>query len=99
VGLELKIPVFERAKTIHASDRAVTVIGLPENECGLLNNAFSINIGVPVATGGRMGHIGQDLEENCRGLFEVLPDIFPYSDSEPISQEGNLEQSDIAVTF
>jgi hypothetical protein len=28
VGFELIIPVFERAKTVHASDRAATVIGL-----------------------------------------------------------------------
>jgi hypothetical protein len=27
VGFELTIPVFERAKTIHALDRAATVIG------------------------------------------------------------------------
>jgi hypothetical protein len=27
VGFELTIPVFERAKTVHALDRAVTVIG------------------------------------------------------------------------
>jgi hypothetical protein len=27
VGFEPKIPVFERAKTVHASDRADTVIG------------------------------------------------------------------------
>jgi hypothetical protein len=27
VGFEPTIPVFERAKTVHASDRAVTVIG------------------------------------------------------------------------
>jgi hypothetical protein len=28
VGLETTIPVFERAKTVHALDRASTVIGL-----------------------------------------------------------------------
>jgi hypothetical protein len=28
VGFEPTIPVFERAKTVHALDRAVTVIGL-----------------------------------------------------------------------
>jgi hypothetical protein len=28
VGLEPTIPVFERAKTVHALDRAATVIGL-----------------------------------------------------------------------
>jgi hypothetical protein len=28
VGFELTIPVFERAKTVHASDRAATVIGI-----------------------------------------------------------------------
>jgi hypothetical protein len=27
VGFELTIPVFERAKTVHASDRAATLIG------------------------------------------------------------------------
>jgi hypothetical protein len=27
VGFEPTIPVFERAKTVHASDRAATVIG------------------------------------------------------------------------
>jgi hypothetical protein len=27
VEMELKIPVFERAKTVHALDRAATVIG------------------------------------------------------------------------
>jgi hypothetical protein len=27
MGFELTIPVFERAKTVHASDRVVTVIG------------------------------------------------------------------------
>jgi hypothetical protein len=27
VGLELMIPVFERAKTVHALDSVVTVIG------------------------------------------------------------------------
>jgi hypothetical protein len=27
VGLETTIPVFERAKTVHALDRAATVIG------------------------------------------------------------------------
>jgi hypothetical protein len=28
VGFEPTIPVFERAKTVHASDRATTVIGI-----------------------------------------------------------------------
>jgi hypothetical protein len=28
VGFEPTIPLFERAKTVHASDRAATVIGL-----------------------------------------------------------------------
>jgi hypothetical protein len=28
LGLELKIPVFERAKTVDAVDRSTTVIGL-----------------------------------------------------------------------
>jgi hypothetical protein len=28
VGFELTIPVFERAKTVHALDRAATVIGV-----------------------------------------------------------------------
>jgi hypothetical protein len=28
VGFEPTIPVFERAKTVHASDRAATVIGI-----------------------------------------------------------------------
>jgi hypothetical protein len=28
VGFELTIPVFERAKIVHASDRAATVIGI-----------------------------------------------------------------------
>jgi hypothetical protein len=28
VGLELVIPVFERAKTVHALDRVATVIGI-----------------------------------------------------------------------
>jgi hypothetical protein len=28
VGFELMIPVFERAKTVHALDRAATVIGV-----------------------------------------------------------------------
>jgi hypothetical protein len=27
VGFELTIPMFKRAKTVHASDRAATVIG------------------------------------------------------------------------
>jgi hypothetical protein len=35
VGFERTIPVFERAKTVHALDRAATVIGqkynIPEN--------------------------------------------------------------------
>jgi hypothetical protein len=29
VGFELKIAVFERAKTVHVLDRAATVIGWP----------------------------------------------------------------------
>jgi hypothetical protein len=29
VGFEPTIPAFERAKTVHALDRATTVIGLP----------------------------------------------------------------------
>jgi hypothetical protein len=29
VGFEPKIPVFERAKTIHALDHAATMIGFP----------------------------------------------------------------------
>jgi hypothetical protein len=29
VVFELVIPVFERAKTVHALDRAATVIGIP----------------------------------------------------------------------
>jgi hypothetical protein len=32
IGFELTIPVFERAKTVHALDRAATVIGLSINE-------------------------------------------------------------------
>jgi hypothetical protein len=28
IGFEPTIPVFKRAKTVHASDRAATVIGL-----------------------------------------------------------------------
>jgi hypothetical protein len=31
VGYESTIPVFERAKTVHASDRAATVIGSIDN--------------------------------------------------------------------
>jgi hypothetical protein len=30
VGLEPTVPAFERAKTVHALDRAATVIGKPE---------------------------------------------------------------------
>jgi hypothetical protein len=30
VGFEPTIPMFERAKTVHASDRAATVIGIHE---------------------------------------------------------------------
>jgi hypothetical protein len=33
VGFEPTIPVFERAKTVHALDRAVTVIGLYIPQC------------------------------------------------------------------
>jgi hypothetical protein len=32
VGFEPTIPVFERAKTVHASDRAATVIGSHSTE-------------------------------------------------------------------
>jgi hypothetical protein len=31
VGFEPTIPVFERTKTVHTSDRAATVIGGPYN--------------------------------------------------------------------
>jgi hypothetical protein len=31
VDFETRIPVFERAKTVHALDRAVTVIGKKKN--------------------------------------------------------------------
>jgi hypothetical protein len=37
VGFEPKIPVFERAKTVHAIDRATTVIGCLIDLC-ILNN-------------------------------------------------------------
>jgi hypothetical protein len=37
VGFEPMIPVFERAKTVHASDRAATVIG---KEKEYLNKSF-----------------------------------------------------------
>jgi hypothetical protein len=30
VGFESRIPAFERAKTVHALDRAATVIGTPK---------------------------------------------------------------------
>jgi hypothetical protein len=30
VGFELTIPVFERSKTVHALDRAATLIGMEE---------------------------------------------------------------------
>jgi hypothetical protein len=46
VGFEPAIPVFERAKTVHALDRAVTVIGteaplLGQNRCLNLQESFS----------------------------------------------------------
>jgi hypothetical protein len=31
VGFEPTVPVFERGKTVHALDRAATVIGLTQN--------------------------------------------------------------------
>jgi hypothetical protein len=33
MGFEPTTPVFERAKTVHAPDRAATVIGSSENYC------------------------------------------------------------------
>jgi uncharacterized protein (UPF0212 family) len=42
VGFELTIPVFQLAKTLHALDRAATVIG---KSLGL----YSINVHVPVS--------------------------------------------------
>jgi hypothetical protein len=37
VGIEPTIPVFERAKTVHALDRAVTLIGSSTELTGYLN--------------------------------------------------------------
>jgi hypothetical protein len=34
VGFEPKIPAFDRAKIVHAFDRAATVIGEQLTECG-----------------------------------------------------------------
>jgi hypothetical protein len=36
VGFEPKIPVFERVKTVHALDRAATMIGYLYNSLGVL---------------------------------------------------------------
>jgi hypothetical protein len=38
VGFEPTIPVFERAKTVHASDRAASVIGTEEICNGVISN-------------------------------------------------------------
>jgi hypothetical protein len=37
VGFELTIPVFERAKTIHALERAATVIGYCFSSCLIIS--------------------------------------------------------------
>jgi hypothetical protein len=37
VGFEIRNPVFERAKTVHALDRAATVISIQEH-CLIQNN-------------------------------------------------------------
>jgi hypothetical protein len=45
VGFEPTIPVFERAKTVHASDRAVTVTGTHETALhNCLENIFINNL-------------------------------------------------------
>jgi hypothetical protein len=43
-GIQITIPVFERAKTVHALDRAATVIGflILHNVFSLLQNVRSI---------------------------------------------------------
>jgi hypothetical protein len=41
VGLEITIPLFKRAKTIHASDRAVTLIGADTLSSGNFHNLFN----------------------------------------------------------
>jgi hypothetical protein len=43
VGFEPTIPVFERAKTVHALDRAVTVIGLFVSQYTTINNIMSLH--------------------------------------------------------
>jgi hypothetical protein len=44
VGFESTIPVFERAKTVHALDRAATVIGSVCMATLLLTNILSLTI-------------------------------------------------------
>jgi hypothetical protein len=47
VGFETMIPVFERAKTVHALDRAATVIGFIEHRARLLLFEFySVHRGI-----------------------------------------------------
>jgi hypothetical protein len=38
VGFELTTPVFERTKTVHALDRAATVIGTQTHSVGKMRN-------------------------------------------------------------
>jgi hypothetical protein len=54
VGFESTIPVFERAKTVHASDRAATVIGR-ENIRGRIMLLFTSRGGDSVWSGGGDG--------------------------------------------
>jgi hypothetical protein len=44
MGFELTIPVFKRAKTVHALDRAATVIGIATYRIGTNSALYSISI-------------------------------------------------------
>jgi hypothetical protein len=48
VGLEPTIPVFEGVKTVHALDRAATLIGFSSYSVPILNTNFLINSTVKV---------------------------------------------------
>jgi hypothetical protein len=47
VGFEPKIPAFERAKTVHALDRAATVIGIKHTDRKKFQMKIYIHILVP----------------------------------------------------
>jgi hypothetical protein len=40
VGFALMIPVFDRAKTVHALDRAATLIGIQEDQEGEIRSTY-----------------------------------------------------------